>query len=560
MLLRKLAFRGVGFCVAGLLSGCGGSSPAPPSSPLSITTSSLQQGVINVPYNTSLSATGGVTPYGWNIASGNLPPGLSLSRAGVVSGTPAGTGAFTFSVAVADSQQPPSVANGNFGISINAALQITTTSLTQGLLDASYSATLAATGGIAPYTWSITQGALPNGLTLNATSGVISGTPTAAGTSNFTAQVSDAETPAATATAALSIVINRPPPRNAALYTSDSGDRSANQLGLQILSDGSLMQLPSSPETAITGGAFAASPTLPFLFEVTSAYLQSLLVNADYSLTVISSAPLPGVISNFNYAPPSVDPTGSNLYLPGAIDSSGATGVTIYPIGSGSLQASGNVAIPNLISQSRMVFTPDGSLAFIATCPPSDVSNILSFARSSNGTLTLLATLPLAASECVAAMAVSSDGKYLATSEVQVYSIASSGTLTAVLSQQFVFSLNGKVLTVNDLTWDSSGSYLIAGTIGLAELIPATYIGGVGVLQFSGSALTETVPPGSNGPVIRLQQAGHFVYAMEECRGIPESCLGIPQAILGYDFQNGQLTLLPGSPYLYSNQGDMVVY
>ncbi len=187
---RKLAVLAIGFAMAALLSGCGSSSHSP-SSPLSVATSTLPPGVINVPYTTTLIATGGVSPYAWNLGSGSLPPGLSLSRAGVLSGTPTSAGGFGISVNVADSEQPPSVASAMLPISINPALQVTTTTLPNGSPSVFYSATLAASGGIAPYSWTITQGSLPIGLTLNATSGVISGTPTATGTSSFTVQASD---------------------------------------------------------------------------------------------------------------------------------------------------------------------------------------------------------------------------------------------------------------------------------------------------------------------------------------------------------------------------------
>jgi hypothetical protein len=85
-------------------------------------------------------------------------------------------------------------------------LSVTTTPLPIGNVSAAYSTTLAATGGVAPYTWSVTVGTLPAGLSLDPSTGAITGTPTTAGTSTFTVQVKDSTS--ATATSSLSITIN----------------------------------------------------------------------------------------------------------------------------------------------------------------------------------------------------------------------------------------------------------------------------------------------------------------------------------------------------------------
>jgi hypothetical protein len=86
-----------------------------------------------------------------------------------------------------------------------APLVVTTTSLPAATLGAPYSAALAATGGAPPYTWSVTSGKLPTGLSLNRATGVISGTPAVLGTSGFTVGVTDSETPPMTASQALSL-------------------------------------------------------------------------------------------------------------------------------------------------------------------------------------------------------------------------------------------------------------------------------------------------------------------------------------------------------------------
>lgn len=178
---------------------------------LSIITTSLPSATLNYNYSTALGATGGVTPYAWSIISGSLPPGLNLDpTSGVISGTPTMVGTYPFTVRVSDSQSPPATASAPFSIAVNATLtqlSIVTTSLPSGTQNQTYSAMLAATGGLTPYTWSVTAGSLPRGLSLNSNTGAITGAPTGGGISNFTVQVADSESPPQTAMTQLSITI-----------------------------------------------------------------------------------------------------------------------------------------------------------------------------------------------------------------------------------------------------------------------------------------------------------------------------------------------------------------
>src|SRR4029077_7125840 len=151
----------------------------------------------------------GTTPYTWSITSGTLPTGLSLvSSTGVISGTPTGIGTSNFTVQVTDANSLASAQP--LSLTVVAPLTVTTTSLPNGTQSAAYSTTLAATGGTTPYTWSIASGTLPTGLSLVSSTGVISGTPTGTGTSNFTAQVTDANS--LTASKPLSITVGATPP------------------------------------------------------------------------------------------------------------------------------------------------------------------------------------------------------------------------------------------------------------------------------------------------------------------------------------------------------------
>jgi len=179
---------------------------APPPAP-SITTSSLADATNTQAYSQTLAAAGGTPPYTWSLASGSLPSGLSLnSSTGAITGTPSATpGTYSFTAKVTDSASQP--ATKALSIAVADPLSVTTSSLPGGIVGQAYSQSVAATGGKTPYTWSVSSGTLPSGLTLNASTGAVSGTPTAAGTSNFTVKATDSGNPARTATKALSIVI-----------------------------------------------------------------------------------------------------------------------------------------------------------------------------------------------------------------------------------------------------------------------------------------------------------------------------------------------------------------
>ena len=175
---------------------------------LTITTTGLPNGVNGSSYSATVNASGGLQPYGWSITSGSLPTGLNLnSSSGQISGTPTANGTFSFTVTVTDSENPQASAQANLSISINTGspLQINTGGLPEGSEVTPSSVTLYASGGVQPYSWSIASGSLPGGLTLGASSGIISKFSTATGTFNFTVKVTDSASE--TATTQLSILV-----------------------------------------------------------------------------------------------------------------------------------------------------------------------------------------------------------------------------------------------------------------------------------------------------------------------------------------------------------------
>src|SRR2546427_5909529 len=159
---------------------------------LQFNTPALPGAITQTAYTGALSATGGITPYTWSVTSGSLPPGLNLnSSSGAITGTPTKAGTFTFTAQAKDSSPTPQTATASASVLTVELLQITTTSLPDPQVQTSYSATLTASGGMAPYVWSISSGSLPPGLSLDSSTGVISGVPTSTGTYAFTVEVSD---------------------------------------------------------------------------------------------------------------------------------------------------------------------------------------------------------------------------------------------------------------------------------------------------------------------------------------------------------------------------------
>jgi large repetitive protein len=166
---------------------------------LSIQDQSVPGGTIGVAYSkqlTALSVThlnpvqGTAASPTWSIKSGSLPPGVSLSSSGLLSGTPTAEGSFTFVV-----QATGGNATDTETETLTVRQPITLTSqlaATKAELGVAFSSAQTAAGGEGTFTWSISKGALPSGLTL-APDGSISGTPAVAGRFSFTLTVTDRE-------------------------------------------------------------------------------------------------------------------------------------------------------------------------------------------------------------------------------------------------------------------------------------------------------------------------------------------------------------------------------
>jgi WD40 repeat protein len=198
-------YRSINYWVDVVFSAGGGPAPGPTLTSIAVTPTSP---TITVGATQPFAATGTYSDsstqnltnqVAWTSANTSV---ATISASGLATGV--SVGSTTISAAL-------SGVTGSATLTVQSApapaLAITTSSpLANGTVGTAYSATLAASGGTTPYTWSITAGSLPAGLTLQASTGVINGTPTTAGTYNFTVQVSDSLT--GTSSKGLSITVN----------------------------------------------------------------------------------------------------------------------------------------------------------------------------------------------------------------------------------------------------------------------------------------------------------------------------------------------------------------
>jgi hypothetical protein len=176
--------------------------------PFGIDQTSVPEAVKGFTYSTTLTATGPDTaPLTWSVTSGTLPAGLTLSSGGVISGTPTTVQSSTFTVSVTDSSPIPLTATQQLTLNV-VPIEVTTTSLPAAHIYGKYAATLTEQGGKKAFHWKVSSGSLPPGIKL-ATSGKLTGAPTALGTYSFTVTVTDSTKPTPnTASANLSITVD----------------------------------------------------------------------------------------------------------------------------------------------------------------------------------------------------------------------------------------------------------------------------------------------------------------------------------------------------------------
>lgn len=259
---------------------------------VTVNPATIPNGTVAVAYSQTITASGGSAPYTFAVTAGALPGGLSLSAAGVLSGTPTAGGTFNVTVTATDS----SSFTGSRAYALNvdpALISLPATPLAGGTLGTAYSATITlASGGTAPYAYAVTAGALPAGLTLNAATGAITGTPSALGTFNFSITATDSSTGTGpyTVTQSYSVVVTGNPPIANNSTFSVPYNAPATPVPLNITGGTATSVAIATPAvhgTAVaTGTAITYQPTTGFAGSDSFTYTATNLSGTSASATV----------------------------------------------------------------------------------------------------------------------------------------------------------------------------------------------------------------------------------------------------------------------------------
>jgi hypothetical protein len=162
---------------------------------ITVNPATLPNGSVGAAYNQVVSGSGGTAPYTFVVSSGALPTGLLLDpTTGAITGIPTTAATFNFTITATDAGGCSGSRPYTIGIAAPncPVIAVTPATLSPGVVGIPYSQMVAGSGGTGPYTFAVSSGALPTGLTLNPATGAITGVPLQAGLFSFTIRATDA--------------------------------------------------------------------------------------------------------------------------------------------------------------------------------------------------------------------------------------------------------------------------------------------------------------------------------------------------------------------------------
>ncbi len=303
-----------------------------PADPPHVMTTTLPATTEAFAYATTLQASGGVLPYRWSVIDGTLPDGITLdSVTGAVSGNPAVQGDSAFTVEVRDATD--AAAATPLSIHVIPAVAIETSVLAGATATLDSAQALQATGGLGTYTWAVTGGALPAGLTLSA-NGLLSGTPAVPGTYMFDVTAFDATDAARAASRTMTLFVAPPPNKPPTVSISSPADRSAAQVGSTVTLaalaadvDGSVQRVDFYLDDAPIGTVTTAPFTMSWIVPTSGIYRFSAVATDDRGDSTATTPVTIGTRSEIVLYASQATKTAGNYQLVADVTAAGGVGL-----------------------------------------------------------------------------------------------------------------------------------------------------------------------------------------------------------------------------------------
>ena len=334
--------------------------PPPPVCPtITLSPPTLPGGTVGIAYSQTIAGSGGTAPYSFGVTAGTLPAGLTLTAAGVLAGTPTTAGTSTFTIGGTDANG--CVASVAYTIVVAAApppppvcptITLSPPTLPGGTVGIAYSQTIAGSGGTAPYSFGVTAGTLPAGLTLTA-AGVLAGTPTTAGTSTFTIGGTDANGCVGSVAYTIVVAAAPPPPPVCPTITLSPPTLPGGTVGIAysqtIAGSGGTAPysfgvtagtLPAGL-TLTAAGVLAGTPTTAgtSTFTIRGTDANGCVASVAYTIVVAAAPPPPPVCPTITLLPPTLPGGTVGIAYSQTIAGSGGTAPYSFGVTAGTLPA-----------------------------------------------------------------------------------------------------------------------------------------------------------------------------------------------------------------------------
>jgi hypothetical protein len=520
-----------------------------------ITSDLLPGGEVGVAYDTTPSASGGTGAYTWSVTDGSLPDGLSLDPAtGEITGTPTTAGTSTFTLVATDGAEV--TATQDESVTVLPDPSITSDPLAGGEVGVAYDTTPSASGGTGVYTWSVTDGSLPDGLSLDPATGEVTGTPTTPGTSTFTLVATDGASQTGTqsesivVTSALSVVPGVLPAGEAGV-TYDASPTASGGAGPTnwAVVDGTLPPgLSLDPATGAITGTPTTAGTFTFTLQVTDGLgatatvtetivvaaaptmVGSRTIDGNVGVAMTAQLTMDGGSGPFSWTvssgslPPglSIDPATGLVW--GMPSTAGTTIVTVTVSDHFGQQGSTTVTfdvVPTALNSRTIATTPDGKGYWVATGDGkvSAFGDATFYGSMADGSL----------QAPIVGITTTPDGKgyWLVASDGGVFAFGD-----AIFYGSEGFHHLNKPIVGMTTTPDGLGYWLVASDGGVFAFGDATFYGSAGDIHLNQLVVGMAAMPDGTGYWLVASDGGVFTYGSARFHG-SEGAVHLNRPVVG---------------------------